>query len=73
MHIQFSNRKQIFLLNPKRKDPELKSYQFFNIHGNSNQEQHSNRITRYGSNTPEMCNSSIFNVSSQVDQDMIVK
>ena len=46
MHIQFSNRKQVFLLNPTRKDPELKLYQFSNIHGNLNQEQHSKKIKK---------------------------
>ena len=46
MHTQFSNRKQFFLLNPTRKDPELKPHQFFNIPGNSNQEQHSKKIKR---------------------------
>jgi len=73
MHTPFFNRNQIFLLNPIRKNSELKLYQFSNILSNPNQEPQSKRIKDKGLKTHEMCRSLIFNFSSQDDKFMIVK
>jgi len=53
MHTQFYNKNQIFLLNPTRKDIEVKLYQF------SDQETQYKRMKDKGLNAPEMCRSSI--------------
>jgi len=73
MHTQFSNRNQIILLNPIRKDLELKRNQLSNIPSNPNQRPQSKRIKDKGLNTLEACRSLISNTSSQVYQFMMIK